>query len=104
MAFSKAHLFDPADQTTSAFLKALSHPVRLDILRTLSAKGPCAVETFFTKYPLSKSTISQHLEGLRKASLVKYREDHPHIIYSLDSQVFKLYNIKLQDFIKLLND
>jgi DNA-binding transcriptional ArsR family regulator len=100
MAFSKAHLFDPSDQITSAFAKALSHPVRLDILRTLSLKGPCSVEHLSFQYPLSKSTISQHLEILRKVGLINYREEYPHIFYFLDTQTFGQCNAKLQDFCK----
>lgn len=100
MAFSKAHLFDPADQITSTFAKALAHPVRLDILRTLSSKGSCSVEYLSLHYPLSKSTISHHLEILRKVGLIKYTEEYPHIFYFLDTQTFGQCNAKLQDFCK----
>jgi len=98
MAFSKAHLFDPTDQITSTFAKALSHPVRLDILRTLSSKGACPVDQLFSNYPLAKSTVSQHLEVLRETSLIKYVEEYPHTIYFPDFQTFNLYHKGLQDF------
>jgi ArsR family transcriptional regulator, arsenate/arsenite/antimonite-responsive transcriptional repressor len=98
MAFSKAHLFDPSDQIISAFAKALSHPVRLDILRTLSLKGSCSVEYLSLRYPISKSTLSQHLETLRKVGLIKYSINHPRIIYFLDTQALTQCNIKLQAF------
>jgi len=100
MAFSKAHLFDPSDQITSVFAKALSHPVRLDILRTLSSKGPCTVEYLSFQYPISKSTLSQHLELLRKVGLIKFRINHPHIIYFLDTQTFSQCQTRLQEFCK----
>lgn len=88
MAFNKSHLFDPADQMTSSFAKALSHPVRLDILRLLATQGTCSVRILFRRYPLSKSTISQHLEMLRETGLVKYKEEFPHVFYSLEPTNF----------------
>lgn len=98
MAFNKSHLFDPADQLVSGFARALSHPVRLDILRILASKGPCSVENLSLRYPLSKSTVSQHLELLRKYNLIRYHEEFPFIIYSLDDDAFGKLNSRLQEY------
>jgi DNA-binding transcriptional ArsR family regulator len=86
MAFSKTRLFDPADQMTSAFAKVLTHPVRLDMLRKLSTEKSCTVENLAREYPLAKATISQHLEILRKADLIGYKEQHPYILYFLNKK------------------
>ena len=98
MAFNKSHLFDPADQMTSSFAKALSHPVRLDILRILASQGSCPVRTLFRRYPLSKSTVSQHLEMLRETGLVNYKEEYPHVFYSLEPANFKKHIASLLEY------
>lgn len=98
MAFNKSHLFDPADQMTSSFAKALSHPVRLDIIRILATHGTCSVHNLFRRYPLSKSTISQHLEMLRVTGLIKYKEEYPHVFYSLEPSNFKKYIAMLLEY------
>jgi ArsR family transcriptional regulator len=98
MAFNKSHLFDPADQVTSAMAQLISHPARVDILRYLAQNGPTSVEKLADRYPLSKSTVSQHLEYLRKADLVQYRESYPHTIYSIDLQTYTEHYSKLMEY------
>ena len=98
MAFNKSHLFDPADQLTSAMAQLISHPVRVDILRYLAQNGPTSVEKLANRYPLAKSTVSQHLEYFRKADLVKYQESYPNIIYSIDLQPYIELYTKLMDY------
>src|SRR3954465_2661618 len=57
----------------ATMLKAIGHPVRLEILQTLSAGGDdnCCVD--FTRHAsLAQSTVSQHLRVLKDAGLIKY--------------------------------
>ncbi|MDZ4747330.1 MAG: helix-turn-helix transcriptional regulator [Saprospiraceae bacterium] len=98
MAFNKSHLFDPEDQITSSMAHLLSHPARVDILRFLAQNGSTSVEKLAVRYPLSKSTVSQHLEYFRKADLFHYQESYPHTFYSIDLQTFKELNSKLMDY------
>jgi DNA-binding transcriptional ArsR family regulator len=102
MAFSKSHLFDKADQSTSSFNKALSHPARLDILRQLADHNSCSVDFLKKLYPLSKSTVSQHLQSLRDIGLVSYREDYPRIFYYLNEKNLRLYIDSLLSFLQEL--
>jgi DNA-binding transcriptional ArsR family regulator len=81
MAFSKAHLFGEEDQALSQFARALSHPARTGILLFLMNHGPTTVEDLSKGYPLAQSTISQHLEILRKAGFLDCWEDYPHTYY-----------------------
>jgi DNA-binding transcriptional ArsR family regulator len=98
MSFSKAHLFDPADQMTSSFARVLSHPVRLEIIRFLAKKGSSSVENLTGHYPLAKSTISQHLELMRDADIVQYKEEYPYIVYSLNQKTFKELMAYIQEY------
>ena len=57
----------------ASMLKAVSHPVRLEILQTLSAGAAdnCCVD--FTRHAsLAQSTVSQHLRVLKEAGLIQY--------------------------------
>ena len=54
-------------------LKALAHPVRLQILQHLGNREKCCCNDFCTKIPLAQSTISQHLKILNKAGIIDYK-------------------------------
>lgn len=98
MSFSKSHLFDPADQITSSFARVLAHPVRLDIIRHLAKTGPTSVETLTGHYPLSKSTFSQHLELMRKAGILSFKEEYPFILYTLNDETVKKLNSYILEY------
>ena len=69
----------------AAMLKAISHPVRLEILQTLSAGGEdnCCVD--FTRHAsLAQSTVSQHLRVLKDAGLVTDEAVGNRRIYRVD--------------------
>lgn len=100
MSFSKSHLFDPEDQITSSFAKVLGHPVRLDIIRHLAKTGSTSVEQLTGHYPLAKSTISQHLEKMRKVDIVDYKEVYPFIVYSLNEKNFEKLIAYIQNYFK----
>lgn len=65
-------------------LKALGHPVRLEMVRHLQECGRCCCRDFCDVLPLAQSTISQHLELLRRAGLVDYEADGVRSRYSLN--------------------
>lgn len=71
MPQAKTELFKAELQTTSMFLKALSHPARLMILKFLADCKSCYTGDITSELPLSRTTINQHLEELKKAGLIK---------------------------------
>jgi len=102
MAFSKSSLFDPTDQITSSYARVLAHPVRLDIIRKLAKNSPSTVENLTSRYPLSKSTISQHLEVLRSAGLISYNEEFPYTYYAIDVQNLNKLNTYFLNFFQTI--
>ena len=52
-------------------LKALSHPVRLEIVQILSDSGEANCIDFTRHAGLAQSTISEHLRVLKQAGLIK---------------------------------
>lgn len=70
MPQAKTELFETDLQTTSMFLKALSHPARLMILKFLADCKSCYTGDISSELPLSRTTVNQHLAELRKAGLI----------------------------------
>ncbi|MGD9507728.1 MAG: ArsR/SmtB family transcription factor [Geminicoccaceae bacterium] len=65
-------------------LKALAHPARLAILRTLARRGACVCGEVVEVMPLAQATVSQHLKILKDAGLVQGRIDGRNSCYCLD--------------------
>lgn len=63
-------------------LSSFSNKIRLQLLICLS-KGEKNVTQLINNCDLSQSAVSQHLEKLRSAKIVKTRRDGKEIIYSL---------------------
>ena len=53
-----------------AAFRALGHPARLRILRTLAERGTCICGEIVDELPLAQSTVSQHLKVLKEAGLI----------------------------------
>ena len=65
--------------------KALGHPARLAILRTLATRGECVCGDVVEVVGLAQSTVSQHLKILREVGLVRGTPDGPRSCYCLDT-------------------
>jgi len=65
------------------FLKALAHPVRLCIIKGLYEKGSCNVSYIQSCLEIPQSTISQHLQKLKAAQLIKGKRNGLEITYSI---------------------
>jgi ArsR family transcriptional regulator len=70
-----------ADLELARLARALGHPVRVAILRTLLRRGECVCGTLVDQLPLAQSTVSQHLKVLREAGLVVGEVDGPRVCY-----------------------
>lgn len=64
-------------------LKVLAHPVRLCIVKGLIENGSCNVSHMQGCLELPQSTISQHLQKLRTAGIVKGERNGLEITYSI---------------------
>lgn len=75
-------------------LKALAHPVRLQILEELCVKKT-NVTALYTKLGMPQSTISRHLLILKNAGIISGERRGLEIDYSLDCE-------KMETFIKVI--
>ncbi|KRK98796.1 hypothetical protein FD04_GL000537 [Secundilactobacillus odoratitofui DSM 19909 = JCM 15043] len=69
-------------------LKAISDPVRRQILELLKAKSYSAGE-IAGQFDLSQATVSYHLKLLKQASLISEHKQKNFIYYELNASVFE---------------
>lgn len=69
----------------SEYLKALSHPERLRMVRALEG-GERTVSELAGLLGRAQSTVSAHLAALRRSGVVKARKDGLHVYYRIADQ------------------
>lgn len=78
------------DQTRIArYAKALSHPVRIQILQILSRQSCCYSGDIVDNLPIARSTLSQHLTELREAGLIQGEFNPPKIKYCIRQEAWE---------------
>ena len=79
-----------SDQIRLARLaKAISHPVRVYILELLSKQTCCYSGDLAEILPIARSTLSQHLNELKRAGLIQGTTRPPRIMYCLNREAWK---------------
>ena len=68
--------------------KALSDPIRRDILMMLKKKGEMSAGDIASEFDLSNATISYHLSLLKKADLIFENRQQKYIYYKINVSVF----------------
>lgn len=87
MAGAKSHLFPREDQLLSSFARALAHPARIKILKLLNDYNGCIVSEIVNHLPLAQSTVSQHLNELKKAGLIYDTTEGTRCYYCLNKSI-----------------
>ena len=79
--------FNQEDIELALFAKALSHPVRVFILRKLANMNACCYSgDLVEELPIGRSTLSQHLKELKFAGLIQGEIEPPFIKYCLNRE------------------
>lgn len=94
---AKNELFDESLQQAAVYFKALSHPARLAILNYLMETGTCINGDITEELPLSRTTVSQHLQELKDCNLIQGTVDGAKVNYCINA-------IGLEEIIKTLHD
>ena len=66
--------------------KALSHPVRIRILKLLAGETCCFTGELTEMIPMAQSTISQHLKALLEAGLIQGEINPPKVRYCINQK------------------
>ena len=78
--------FTKEQEQTARFAKAMGHPVRIAILQMLASQTCCYHGDMSEILPVAKSTLSQHLNELKKAGLIQGEINPPSVKYCIDRQ------------------
>ena len=71
------------EERLALFAKALSHPVRIKILKLLANQCCCFTGELTELIPMAQSTISQHLKALLEAGLIQGEINPPKVRYCI---------------------
>lgn len=76
------------DDDLAAVMRALGHPVRLNILRILAARqqNQCCCTDVIQCLPLAQSTVSQHIKVLLDAGLIERHAKGTRNCYSVRTE------------------
>jgi len=64
-------------------MKALGHPIRLQIVSGLITNGCCNVKQIQESLGVPQSTISQHLKILKNAGVIEGKRDGTMVCYNV---------------------
>ena len=101
MGTTKTEEFTVKQNKIAKYAKALGHPARIAIIELLVKKNSCICGDIVDELPLSQSTVSQHLKGLKEAGLIKGDIDGVKVCYCIDEKEWenaKTYLIKCFSF------
>lgn len=103
MAFSKTEEFSKEAVYLAEIAKALSHPARVQILKTLSTKA-CICGDLVDILPLAQATVSQHLKELKRAGIIKGEIEGPRTCYCIDEEAVQKVQKAFERFFNKLNN
>ena len=86
------------DEELARMAKALGHPVRVQILRTLSEKESCVCgEIVDIIKNLAQSTVSQHLKILKAANLITGDIEGTAVCYCINNNGLKRFKLLMAE-------
>ena len=77
------------DERIAQLAKALAHPARIQIIRTLLRRTTCIGCDIVEEIGLAASTTSEHLRILKEAGLIVGEIERPRVCYSLSPAALK---------------
>ncbi len=83
------------------FAKAMSHPVRVFILKKLSEMDACCYSgNLVEELPIGRSSLSQHLKELKFAGLIQGEIEPPYIKYCINRENWGKAKILMHELLK----
>ncbi|ASB49238.1 ArsR/SmtB family transcription factor [Alkalitalea saponilacus] len=87
-------------QEVARIMKAMSHPVRVYILKKLSHMDSCCYSgDLVEELPVGRSTLSQHLKELKYAGLIQGEVEPPYIKYCINYENWEKAKKLMKEFL-----
>jgi predicted transcriptional regulator len=87
------------EESLAAIAKALSHPVRIKILKLLASDTCCFTGELTDIIPMAQSTISQHLKALLEANMIQGKINPPKVRYCINRQTWRQAQLLFSAFL-----
>lgn len=84
MTYAKTTVFTDQQQQLARLAKALGHPARVAIIELLASRTTCISGDIAAELPLARTTVTQHLQELKAAGLVRGEVAGLTVCYCLD--------------------
>ncbi len=92
-------VLEPDIQQIAQIAKAMSHPVRVYILKKLSHMNSCCYSgDLVDELPVGRSALSQHLKELKFAGLIQGEINPPYIKYCINRENWEKAKLLCNDF------
>ncbi|MDZ4714939.1 MAG: metalloregulator ArsR/SmtB family transcription factor [Cytophagales bacterium] len=104
MGLSKTEEFAASHNELARWTKAMAHPARIAILEHLIQKKSCICGDIVDELPLSQSTVSQHLQELKKAGLIQGNIEGPRVCYCIDAAVWNRMKGSMNQLLESFQD
>lgn len=104
MTYSKAGAFTAEEQQLAALAKVLSHPARIAIIKLLARQKTCISGDIAQYLPLSRTTVSQHLQELKVLGLIKGEIDGQKVCYCLNPDMIKQVKTQFDALFSLVSE
>jgi DNA-binding transcriptional ArsR family regulator len=98
----KKEIFDTGLQEIATLARVLSHPARLAILEYLAKCNVCISGDISDEMPLSRTTVSQHLNELKNIGLIQGEVEGTRVHYCIDHKKVELLKKKLDGFFSVI--
>jgi len=93
--------FAPEILQIAQFAKAMSHPVRVYILKKLSHMNSCCFSgDLVEELPIGRSALSQHLKELKFAGLIQGEIKPPYIKYCINRENWEKAKTLCHEFLE----
>ncbi len=98
MGATKEHIHSDLHNEVAAIAKVLAHPARVAILHYVSQQQNCICNDIVNEVGLSQPTISQHLQVLKNAGLLKGTIKGKNLCYCIDEKRLAMFQNLLNNF------
>ena len=89
MTYAKTAAFTAEQQQLARVAKALAHPARVAIIQLLASKTTCISGDIAAELPLSRTTVTQHLQELKALDLIRGEIEGVTVCYCLNTQLLR---------------
>jgi DNA-binding transcriptional ArsR family regulator len=99
MGATKNEIFHDQINEEAAIFKALGHPARLAIVKTLLTYKTCVGNYLTNEIPLAQPTISQHLKILKNVGIIQGTIEGKSVCYCLNHTLIERLRVFVGDML-----